>query len=135
MWWVTNLITLIDGFTLMKSLLTALFLFAPIAASAACAPTDFTIQNFTVTVSNGGMRPRMNMKGELVNHCAEAAAAELQIQARDGSGSPLETKKGWPAGTTNIAPGQSVTFDLGRLFHYQSDMRTYAVGVISVRSW
>ncbi|MDE3073170.1 MAG: hypothetical protein KGJ63_10590 [Pseudomonadota bacterium] len=119
----------------MKSLLTALFLFAPVAANAACSPTDFVIQNFTVTVSSGGIRPRMNMKGQLVNHCAQAAAAELQIQAKDAGGTALQTKKGWPAGTTNIAPGQSVTFDLGRLFHYQSDMRTYAVGVISVRSW
>jgi len=129
------LTTPIDGLTPMKSLLAALFLFAPVAASAACAPTDFTIQNFTVSVSSGGIRPRMDMKGELVNHCAEAAAAELQIQAKDASGSALQTKKGWPAGTTNIPPGQSVKFDLGRLFHYQSTMQTYAVGVVSVRSW
>ena len=112
-------------------LASALLLGAPMAANAACSSTDFVIQGFTVGASGG----RMSMKGELVNHCAEAAAAQIEIQAKDAGGNVIVTKKGWPAGTTNIAPGKSVAFDLGRQFHYDASMQTYAAGIVSVRSW
>lgn len=116
----------------MKTLLaSALFLFAPLAAHAACAPTDFVVQDFKVSAGSG----RLMLKGQLVNHCAEAAAAQIAIEAKDAGGSVLVSKKGWPAGTANIPPGQSVDFDLGRLFHYRSDMQSYTVGVVSVRTW
>lgn len=119
----------------MKILLPAFLLLAPIAVHAACAPTDFAVTNFQVSANNEGLRKQMIMKGDLVNHCAAPAAAQIQIEAKDASGNVLQTKKGWPAGTTNIAPGQSASFNLGRMFHYQSDMQTYAVTVVSVRSW
>lgn len=117
----------------MRKLLlaSALLLCAPMAAHAACSATDFAIQGFTVGAGAG----RMSMKGELVNHCAEAAAAQIEIQAKDASGKVLVAKKGWPAGTTNIAPGKSVTFDLGRRFHYDPSMQSYTAGVVTVRSW
>lgn len=119
----------------MKTLLaSAVLLLAPLAAHAACAPTDFAIQDFTV---GAGARAggRMSMKGHVVNNCAEAAAAQITIEAKDASGNVVQEKKGWPAGTTNIAPGQAVDFDLGRLFRYQSTMATYTVSVASVRTW
>lgn len=117
----------------MKTLLaSAVLLLAPLAAHAACAPTDFAIQDFKVGASTGA---RMSMKGQVVNHCAEAAAAQITIAAKDASGKVIQEKKGWPAGTTNIAPGQSVDFDLGRLFRYQSSMATYTVSIAEVRTW
>ncbi len=119
----------------MKTLLSALILLAPIAAHAACSPTDFVVTNFQVSASTEGLRRQMIMKGDLVNHCTDPAAAQIQIDAKDANGNVLQTRKGWPAGTTNIAPGQSAAFNLGRMFHYQSDMQTYAVTVVSVRSW
>jgi len=119
----------------MKTLLaSAVLLLAPLAAHAACAPTDFAIQDFKVA-SSGSLGARMMMKGQVVNHCAEAAAAQISITAKDASGNVVQEKKGWPAGTTNIAPGQSVDFDMGRLFRYQSSMATYTVSVASVRTW
>ncbi|KRE90950.1 hypothetical protein ASG87_02110 [Frateuria sp. Soil773] len=119
----------------MKTLLAAaVLLFAPIAAHAGCAATDFAVQDFKVGAGSGA-GARMSMKGALVNHCTEAAAAQIQIEAKDSSGKVVQTKKGWPAGTTNIAPGQSVDFDMGRLFRFQSDMQTYTVSVVDVRAW
>ncbi len=116
----------------MKTLLaTALFLFAPVAAHAACAATDFKVEDFKVSGGAG----RLVLKGQLVNHCTEAAAAQIAIEAKDASGTVLASKKGWPAGTANIAPGQAVSFDLGRLFRYRSDMQSYTVGVVNVRTW
>ena len=116
----------------MKTLLaSALFLLAPMAAHAACAPTDFAVQDFKLSAASG----RLSLKGQLVNHCAEAAAAQITIQAKDSSGNVLMAKKGWPAGTANIAPGQSVDFDLGRLFRYSSDMQSFTAGVADVRTW
>jgi hypothetical protein len=47
----------------------------------------------------------------------------------------LQSKQGWPAGTANIGPGQSVSFDLGRLFRYESDMQDYTVSVAEVKTW
>ena len=120
----------------MKTLLaSAVLLLAPLAAHAACAPTDFAIQDFKVAASGAGLGTRMLMKGQVVNHCAEAAAAQISIAAKDASGKVIQEKKGWPAGTTNIAPGQTVDFDLGRLFRYQADMATYTVSIASVRTW
>ena len=46
-----------------------------------------------------------------------------------------ESKEGWPAGTSNIAPGETAKFDLGRLFRYQSGMDTYTVSIVNVRTW
>lgn len=112
-------------------LASALLLSTPIAAHAACSATDFSIQGFTVGAGGG----RMSMKGELVNHCAEPAAAQIEIQAKDASGRVIAARKGWPAGTTNIAPGKSVSFDLGRQFHYDPSMQTYAAGISNVRTW
>ncbi|HET6431084.1 hypothetical protein [Dyella sp.] len=115
----------------MKTLLaSAVLMLAPLAAHAACAPTDFAIQDFKVVQG-----ARMSMKGQVMNHCAEAAAAQISIAAKDANGRVIQEKKGWPAGTTNIAPGQTVEFDLGRLFRYSSDMATYTVSIASVRSW
>lgn len=116
----------------MKALLATLLLLTPFTTQATCAATDFAVQNFEVAPTHG---EGMNMKGALVNHCAEAAAAQVQIDAKDATGRVLQSKKGWPAGTTNIAPGQSADFNLGRLFHYDSSMQTYTVSIISVRSW
>lgn len=120
---------------LMKTLLITLCLLAPITANAACAPTDFVVKDFAVSARQSGMRSTMIMKGELVNNCATPAAAQVEIDARDANGKVLQSRKGWPAGTTNIAPGKSVPFNLGRMFHYQASMQTYAVRVVSVRTW
>lgn len=113
---------------------TALLL-APLGAHAACSPTDFAIQDFKTGMSSTGMGQRITLKGELVNQCTESAAAQIAIVAKDASGKVLATKKGWPAGTSNIAPGQSVDFDLGRLFRNVSNTATYTVGVAAVRTW
>ena len=115
-----------------RLLVPALCLLAPLAAHATCSATDFTIKDFAV---NPGLRGTLKMEGELVNHCAEAAAAQVEIQAKDSQGNIVQTRKAWPAGTTNIAPGQSVKFNLGRQFHYEQNMQAYSAGVIKVRSW
>jgi len=113
----------------------ALFLMAPLAAHAACAPTDFAVQDFKMKLVGAGAAARLSLSGQLVNHCAEPAAAQISIDAKDGSGKVIQSKKGWPAGTTNIGPGQSVSFDLGRLFRYESDMQDYTVSVSEVKTW
>lgn len=120
----------------MKTLIaSALFLFAPLAAHAACAPTDFAVEGFKMKLVGSGMGARLSLSGQLVNHCKDPAAAQIAIDAKDGAGKVLQSKKGWPAGTTNIAPGQSVDFDLGRLFRFDPDMQSYTVGIADVRTW
>ncbi|GLR00034.1 hypothetical protein [Dyella mobilis] len=120
----------------MKSLIAAtLLLVAPIAAHAACAATDFTIQDVKVSAIGSGIATRLSVKGKLINNCTSAAAAQVRLDAKDGSGNVLSSKEGWPAGTTNISPGQSVDFDLGRLLHYQADMQSYSLSVVDVRAW
>jgi hypothetical protein len=111
--------------------LLALSLLSPMAAHAACAATDFAIQD----VKAGMMGSHVMVAGKLTNHCAMASAAQLEVDAKDSSGNVVATKRGWPAGTTNIAPEQSVTFDLGRLLHPQAEMATYTITVVDVRAW
>ncbi|MBB3225762.1 hypothetical protein FHW69_000352 [Luteibacter sp. Sphag1AF] len=117
------------------ALAAALLLAAPLSAHAACASKDFSVDGFSVKVTQGSGQPRFSMKGQLANKCSEAAAAQIRIDAKDASGKVLASKQGWPAGTSNISPGQSVEFDLGRLFRYQSDMSDYTVTVVDVKSW
>lgn len=121
----------------MKTLLfsVSLLFAAPMAAHAACAPTDFAIKDFTTGARSTGSGTQLVLTGELVNNCSEPAAAQITIEAKDASGKVLQTKQGWPAGTTNIAPGEAAKFDLGRRFRYQSDMSTYTASVVAVRAW
>jgi hypothetical protein len=119
----------------MKILLASTLLLAPIAAHAACAPTDFAVQDFKMSTIGSGAGLRLSLKGKLVNHCATPAAAQVKIEAKDANGNVLVAKQGWPAGTSNINPGDGVDFDLGRLFRYQPDMQSYTVGVAEVRAW
>ncbi|MEO7073364.1 MAG: hypothetical protein ABI300_10540 [Rhodanobacter sp.] len=120
----------------MKILIAcALLALAPLAAHADCSPTDFAIKDFKTATTGSGAAIRLSLSGEIVNNCGTPSAAQIRIQAKDSLGNIIQTKQGWPAGTTNIAPGASARFDLGRQFRFQSDMATYAITVVAVRSW
>ncbi|MFC5436759.1 hypothetical protein ACFPME_09350 [Rhodanobacter umsongensis] len=117
------------------TLLLASLLLLPLAGHAACAPTDFAIKDFKTSISGAGGSARIMLAGELVNNCTDPSAAQIRIDAKDTDGKVVQSKEGWPAGTTNIAPGSAAKFDLGRRFRFQSDMATYTVSVIAVRAW
>lgn len=105
---------------------------APFAAvHAECAPTDFAIQDVKAGVTGG----HVSVAGRLTNGCAKAAGAELEVVAKDASGTVLQSKRGWAVGTSNIDPNQSVSFDLGRLLRVQPGMETYTVHVVDARTW
>ena len=65
----------------------------------------------------------------------EPAAAQININVKDSGGKVIQSKQGWPAGTTSIALDAAAKFDFGKRFRYQSDMAAYTVSVISVRAW
>jgi hypothetical protein len=117
------------------TLLLASLLLLPVAGHAACAPTDFAIKDFKTSISGAGGAARITLAGELVNNCTDPSAAQIRIEAKDADGKVVQSKEGWPAGTTNIAPGAAAKFDLGRRFRYQSDMASYTVSVIAIRAW
>lgn len=120
----------------MKILLAStLFLIAPVSAQAACSASDFAIQNFKPQLGGGSMARSVSLSGDLINHCADPSAAQIEIVAKNGSGDVIARKKAWPAGTSNISPGKSVSFELGRLFRYTTNMKTFSATVINVRSW
>ncbi|HET9819556.1 MAG TPA: hypothetical protein VFP92_10365 [Rhodanobacteraceae bacterium] len=112
----------------------AILLLAPIVAHAACTPANFKLASFEVKTGDVS-NPVMQMPGKLVNDCKEPAAAQLEIQAKAADGSVVQERKFWPAGTANIAPGGSVHFDAGRMFHFKPSMKTYAITIVAVRSW
>lgn len=109
-------------------------LLAPVLAHAQCTAADFKVASFQVMAGDAA-HPIMEMPGKLVNHCSEPAAAQLVIEAKAGDGKVVQKRKFWPAGTANIAPGDSVKFDAGRMFTYTPDMKTYSVAIVAVRSW
>lgn len=123
----------------MKKILAAgaaasALLLVPMLGYAGCTAADFKIASFEVAAGDAA-HPILEMPGKLVNHCAEPAAAQLEIQAKSEDGSVVQKRKFWPAGTANIAPGGSVKFDAGRMFSYKPSMTTYAVSIVAVRSW
>lgn len=115
-------------------LMTTALLLAPMAVHAECSIKDFAITEFTPGAA-GGISGRLSLRGELLNSCTTASAAQIRIELKDDSGRVLQSKQAWPAGTSNITPGQSVSFDLGRLFHYQTGVASYTASVVKVRSW
>ncbi|MGY3039487.1 hypothetical protein ACVWWQ_001074 [Rhodanobacter sp. TND4EL1] len=119
----------------MKTMLLAsLLLLAPVAVHAECNVKDFAITDFKPGVGNGA-GSRLVLRGELVNNCAAASAAQIRIEIKDDAGKVIQTKQAWPAGTSNITPGETVHFDLGRLFRYQAGMASFTASVVDVRSW
>ena len=119
----------------MKTLLmTTALLLAPMAVHAECSVKDFAITEFTPSAASG-LTSKLSLRGQLLNSCTTASAAQIRIELKDGSGNVLQSKQAWPAGTSNITPGQSVSFDLGRLFHYQAGIASFTASVVKVRSW
>ncbi|WEN14572.1 hypothetical protein PY254_15260 [Rhodanobacter sp. AS-Z3] len=119
----------------MKTLLfSCVLLLAPVAVHAECTAKDFAITDFkpAAGAAAGG---RMAMPGNLVNNCATASAAQIRIEVKDASGSVVQSKQVWPAGTSNLEPGKSTHFDLGRLFRYQPGMASFTASVVDVRTW
>lgn len=120
----------------MKLLLVLpLLLLVPLGANAACSATDFAVKDVQARPTAGGGPRGIVLTGELVNNCATPAAAQLQIVAKSADGDDVATKKAWPAGTSNIEPGKSVGFDLGRLFRNTAEIHTFAISVAAVRTW
>lgn len=119
----------------MKSTLAGVLLYGFVTAPAwaDCTPKDFSIEDLKVQTSQVG-RPMM-VTGRLVNHCSSAAAAQIKIEALDGSGGQVQARTGWPAGTANIAPGDSASFSMGRMFRYAADMASYRASVVTSRVW
>ena len=120
----------------MKTLIaSALLLALPFGAHAACSATDFWVKDFKTEVTGSTINRHIALSGELVNGCAAPAAAQLKVIAKDASGNVVASKSAWPAGTSNISPGKSVNFDLGRLIHYSPEMQSFAISIVSVRAW
>lgn len=117
-----------------KLLISSVLLLAPLAVHAECSIKDFAITDFKPAVASG-LRTRLTLEGQLMNNCATASAAQVRIDIKDDAGNVIQTKKAWPAGTSNITPGQTVKFDLGRLFHYQPGMASFTASIVGVRSW
>ena len=119
----------------IKSLLvSSVLVLAPLAVHAQCTIKDFAITDFTPSVARD-MAGKLSLHGVLVNNCPTASAAQIQVQIKDSSGNILQSRKAWPAGTSNVTPGQTVPFDLGRLFHVQPDMASFTASIVTVRSW
>ena len=120
---------------LVKSLLvSSVLLSAPLVVHAQCTIKDFAITNFAPSVT-GAISGKLSLHGVLVNNCPTPSAAQIQVQIKDSSGNVLQSRKAWPAGTSNVTPGEAVPFDLGRLFHPQPDMASFTASIVSVRAW
>lgn len=119
----------------MKSLLiSSVLLLAPMAVHAECSIKDFAITEFTPGPATG-LTGKLSLRGQLLNNCAAPSAAQIRVELKDDAGKVLQSKQAWPAGTSNITPGQTVRFDLGRLFHYQQGIASFTASVVAVRSW
>jgi hypothetical protein len=120
----------------MKTLIAATFLLLlPAGAQAGCTIKDFAITYFTPGLACVGSSTRVTLRGDLVNHCAEAAAGQIRIDIKDDKGTVLQSKDVWPAGTGNVAPGETVHFDVGRLFRYKDGMSAFTATITDVRIW
>lgn len=114
-------------------LMAGILFFSPLMAQAACSSSDFKVDSFKVDLNP--IKGTLQMKGNLINNCSEPGAAQLLIEAKDSAGNVVQDRKLWPAGTSNIAPGDKASFDAGRMFRYRETMQTYSISVVDVRTW
>lgn len=104
-------------------------------AQAACGPNDFAVEDFDVAIPRSGAMKRFSLKGKLINRCAEPAAAQIRVIAKDANGRELKAEEGWPAGSNNIPPGQGVTFNFGPLFRYDPAIEQFTIVLIEIKAW
>lgn len=109
----------------------------PQTVMAACSPTDFNIENLQIEVDNctGRNCPMLIMTGSLVNECGQPAAARVEIQAQSRSGRPIDSVDGWPAQTSNLAPGERAEFDFTAMMPFDPSMSDFSVNIIETRVW
>lgn len=117
-------------------ILLPLFLYAPVSA-AECTASDFNVENFEIGVEDcrGRNCPMLVITGELVNNCSSPAGARLEIEALNSSGRTVESVDGWPAQTSNVPPGESVSFDFTGMMGYDRSMADFSVFISEVRVW
>ncbi len=105
-------------------------------ARAACSPTDFKIEKFEPSEKERAMGKRVySLRGSVVNQCAEAAAPQIKVEAKNADGTVVRAEDGWPAGTNNIEPGKTATFEFGPLFRYDEKIKFFGVSVASAKTW
>ncbi|MDX2299663.1 MAG: hypothetical protein NW204_08060 [Xanthomonadaceae bacterium] len=105
-------------------------------AQAACSADDFKIEKFEPSEkSRANGRRVYSLRGEVVNKCAEPAAAQIKVEAKNDAGAVVHAEDGWPAGTNNIEPGKAVTFEFGPLFRYDEKIKYFGVKVASAKTW
>lgn len=106
------------------------------AARAACGPDDFKIKKFEPSEkARAGGKRVYSLRGEVVNTCAEAAAAQIKVEAKNEAGAVVRAEDGWPAGTNNIEPGKTVSFEFGPLFRYDEKIKFFGVSVAAAKTW
>lgn len=103
-----------------------------------CSPADFEIIGFKPSVFDdcrASKCPALKLVGKIRNNCARPAGAKIQITAYDKGGDVIDTAGGWPSSTRNIAPGDSLAFNLGPLMTYRSSMASFDARVVDVQMW
>lgn len=118
--------------------LAASVLLMPVSnvARAACGPDDFKIEKFEPSEKARANGKRVySLRGQVVNKCAEPAAAQIKVEAKNEAGAVLKAEDGWPAGTNNIEPGKTVTFEFGPLFRYDEKIKFFGVSVAGAKTW
>ena len=94
-----------------------------------CTAADIDVKQFDVRPS--AVRELARFVGEIVNRCADATAAQLQVTFRDKDGKVTNVEEFWPAGSRNLGPGVNYPFD--RMMRRDPDAKTMSVRVIEVR--
>lgn len=120
-----------------RIMIVALALGFSATAWAECSVSDFTVEGFSVAVDNcrGSRCPKLNLAGKLVNNCSAPAAAQIEIAAKDETGRVIKAVDGWPAMTSNLAPGEAREFDFGPMMDYKPGMVDFSVAITDVKSW
>lgn len=109
----------------------------PQTVMAACSASDFSIEDLEIEVDNctGRNCPMLVMTGSLINQCGEPAAARVEIQAKSDRGRPIDSVDGWPAQTSNLAPGEKADFDFTAMMPFDRNMSDFSVNIIETRVW
>jgi hypothetical protein len=81
------------------------------AGVATCSISDIQIKQATL-VHRGSKSQFSLIVGELYNGCGAATGVRLHVTLRDKAGQVISASNPWPAGSNNIPPKSSYSFEL-----------------------
>lgn len=117
----------------LKGILLSAALVLPLAAGAACRPTDMKIEDLKVQGSDPRYSLLNHVLGRMVNNCSEPIGAEVKIIYYGKGKELLKVQDVWPASVNNVDAHGDFPFDI--VFEPIPGFERLEMRILRVQRW